>query len=377
MKKNLLRRSIICGIIILFVGASVLPSISGNIGKISSFKDAGKEITDDDSRTSGQTSSSLSKITIQDSASLTFYTFDGPGMQKQDVVLPSDDATNVYDMFEELRYEITHHPVCEETQTLKQEFVDMLDANGLIPGGLSKTYILSLLNPLWFQWINNDDAASNEFSSSANMLSSTAAANSQFNQLQTYNSQKPVKYTYGSSSTTGITGKTEINRDNANLSIKNVEKIYDRFERQNNGLLSTPYGERASALFCSMTSGGSGLVFPPILLPRPRIVMVWRGYPTTTSVAELSTGNGFVATGDQQGLAVGFLGIGIMFALPGVPAFYGFVGYALFTTVDAESIEYYPPNSPPVISNENPQNGARYVPASTSELSFRVTIGRR
>ena len=41
MQKRLIRKGLVLGIILLFVGASVIPSISGNSSKINVVKDKG------------------------------------------------------------------------------------------------------------------------------------------------------------------------------------------------------------------------------------------------------------------------------------------------------------------------------------------------
>jgi len=100
--------------------------------------------------------------------------------------------------------------------------------------------------------------------------------------------------------------------------------------------------------------------------------MLWRAQDAMTSCGGLRSGTGFIAYGQQNGLALGFWGLGFTFSLPPLMGVYGLAGYALFATVDAEEIEFYPPNSPPVISDENPPSGTWDVPLSLSELSFRI-----
>ncbi len=42
--------------------------------------------------------------------------------------------------------------------------------------------------------------------------------------------------------------------------------------------------------------------------------------------------------------------------------------------INAENIDYVgPPNQAPVISDENPSNGAMNIPISLNELSFRIS----
>jgi len=81
---------------------------------------------------------------------------------------------------------------------------------------------------------------------------------------------------------------------------------------------------------------------------------------------------GFYAVGEQQGLALGFWGIGFSIFLPPVMA-YGMFGYALYAKASAQYMEFYPPNHPPVITAVYPLDGAGYVPLSTSELRFSIS----
>jgi hypothetical protein len=73
----------------------------------------------------------------------------------------------------------------------------------------------------------------------------------------------------------------------------------------------------------------------------------------------------------QGGLLLGFMGVGLTYAIPGYTV-YGFIGYSLFAGVTAEYMEFYPPNNVPVISDENPLDGDVDVPVSLGELSFRI-----
>ena len=51
---------------------------------------------------------------------------------------------------------------------------------------------------------------------------------------------------------------------------------------------------------------------------------------------------------------------------------YGLFGYALYTRVTAEVFEFYPPNTPPEITQTDPADGQQMVPISTSELRFEI-----
>lgn len=131
----------------------------------------------------------------------------------------------------------------------------------------------------------------------------------------------------------------------------------------------------ATLWLCSMAGSGFGVVLPPFLLPRPRVLMYWRGfYPDSSvvSVAEMATGRGVIAQGTQVGAAFGFIGIGFAFAFPGFPTNFGFIGYSLMTRVHAADMKWYHSNFPPLVMDESPANGAVQVPLSLSELKFTL-----
>jgi len=139
-------------------------------------------------------------------------------------------------------------------------------------------------------------------------------------------------------------------------------------------------GGRGSAFFCNFATFGEGSQFPVIILPRlipilllpiPRVIMRWDAIDGITSCGGLRSGKGFIAMGAQWGMALGFWGIGFSVFLPPVMSF-GFIGYALFATATADEIELWPPNIPPVVSDESPLDGAMNVPVDIGELSFRI-----
>jgi len=138
---------------------------------------------------------------------------------------------------------------------------------------------------------------------------------------------------------------------------------------------------RASETFCNYISTGSGSALPIIILPRlipilltpiPRLFVRWSTYEGWTSCGGMRSGKGFIATGAQRGIALGFWGIGFSIFIPPVMA-YGLFGYALYASVNAEDISYWPPNYPPEVTMLNPANGAENVPISTSELGFHIS----
>ena len=272
MNNKWLNRILVILLAVLFIGTSIIPSICGDYNN------------------------------EQDTISLTFYTFDKTGTKECKVEISTIAANVISDTFEELKYKIINDPVSSDTKILKNDFVELLDSYDLIPQGLSKDSIVSLLNPRWQQHIENNNWYSK------------------------------------------------------------------------NNILSMQSPNIGSAVFCSVAGSGRGLIFTPIIFPRPRLFTLWSSFSSAFSTAaNLYTGHGFAATGSQTGIALGFWGVGLSFAIPGEPAFFGFGGYALLALVSADDIEMYPPNQKPVISDENPSNDKRDVSVSLSELSFRIS----
>ncbi|HUT00754.1 MAG TPA: DNRLRE domain-containing protein, partial [Candidatus Thermoplasmatota archaeon] len=135
-------------------------------------------------------------------------------------------------------------------------------------------------------------------------------------------------------------------------------------------LFPQPFTNRGTSVLCSVGGQGRGLLIPLFLLPRPHIGMLWLGNGITIA-ANLLTSRGYVAQGVQTGFTLGFMGIGISYAIPGY-TIYGFIGYALFATTTAEDVAYYPLNRPPQISDVQPPNGAQNVSLILPELQFRI-----
>jgi hypothetical protein len=272
-KNKIFNKAIVLGLFISFIGIGFLPSVAvGNKSK-------------------------------QGLSTVTFYTFDKTSTKKCKVELPTVVVEDISRLFESLKKGITNDPFSAETESLKNDFVEILDKNNVFPRSLTKDDVISLLNPWWNSWCEDN----NPFS-----------------------------------------------RDK---------------------VLPAQYSHRGSAFLCSIAGGGGGLMFPPIMLPRPRLATVWAVYTSYagTVASNLYTGHGFAAIGPQFGMALGFWGIGLSFAVPGEPAIFGFGGYALAAWVMADYVENYPPNRAPIISEENPTDGVWDVPVSLSELSFRIS----
>ncbi|KYK29799.1 hypothetical protein AYK20_00250 [Thermoplasmatales archaeon SG8-52-1] len=270
IKKVLFNKTLVIVILVLFIGTSYIPSIAGN------------------------------NYDNQDTSQLTFYTFDKTGTKKYNAELSNEIVEEIFNTFEKLRYKITNTQDNDGTNELKNNFIELLDSNGLIPQHISKEYVKSLLNPKWL-------------------------------------------------------GK----------------RVGSRVR---NSIIPTPFTDSGSAFFCSIAGEGAGLLFSPIILPRPRIATIWSVYiDAYISAANLLTGHGFISEGPQLGAALGFMGIGLSLAVPGFPSVFAFGGYALAAYVQGDDVESYPLNQLPIISEENPQSGSGDVSVSLSELSFHIS----
>jgi hypothetical protein len=300
-KKFFFKKTLVITIITLFFCVSIAPCISAFIHKnIDEKKSINKQTND-------IVSNPLDSLLNDDTASLTFYTFDKTGRKQNSVELSSETAINIKNVFEELENKIVYEPNSIKTRELKNSFINLLDENGLLSEKQSKDEVLSLLNPGWLKLTSN----------------------------------------------------------NYNLKARNPFS---------DALIKPFFGSYfGTSVFCSVSSAGSGILMPLFMLPRPRAVAMWfsSSYYGVTSVANLFTGKGFLAGGAQGGFLLGFMGIGLTYAIPGYTV-YGFIGYSLFAGVTAEYMEFLPPNREPVVSGESPDDGALDVPVSLSKLSFRI-----
>ncbi|MBU0498071.1 MAG: hypothetical protein KKC68_02165 [Candidatus Thermoplasmatota archaeon] len=137
---------------------------------------------------------------------------------------------------------------------------------------------------------------------------------------------------------------------------------------------------KATEFFCNYVSTGSGSALPVIVFPRlipilltpiPRLYLGWSAYDGITSCGNLMGQTGFIATGAQKGILLGFWGIGFSIFLPPFMN-YGLFGYAFFASVSAENIRFFPPNEPPILNAVFPLDGAQNIPISTNELQFYI-----
>jgi len=315
MDNDIISKTLVLGIIFLFIGVGIASSASIkknlNITK--------EEILNNPSISNNQIISSIS-----------LHTFDKTSSEQNKIVLTLENAEKITNILEELEYKIVFEPRSDETQALKIEFAELLDLHGLIPVGFSKDYILSLLNPSWL----SDKPTMPKIITIPIFLSNFLG--------QFTNKLISLQQCYKN----------------------NYMKIVPKY--------STTYissSGTATATFCSISSAGSGTTLPLFLTPRPRVVALWTADNSFTTVGELLQSKGFFAYGAQTGSMLGFTGLGITFSFPG-ESIYGFIGYALFTSVTAEEIEWT--NYKPVISEENPSNRDIDVSVSLSELSFRL-----
>ncbi|GAH02844.1 unnamed protein product, partial [marine sediment metagenome] len=165
------------------------------------------------------------------------------------------------------------------------------------------------------------------------------------------------------------------NSDNPNIKSKTyfLGLIFELLSRNRFNLLK--FSEILPAysdwnIFCNIGSAGVGVPVPIIMIPRPRAFAMWLASYAETAVGSLVIPKSFIAEGSQQGLAIGFTGVGLTIAFGGLTA-YGMLGYAIYMSVQAENM--YRTNIAPIVSNENPSSGAINVPIGLSELSFRIS----
>jgi len=288
MEKNLfIKKATAFTIIILFIVASFIPSISGNVTEL-------------DKKLSIK---SQKQVNDQEDVLVTCYNFGMPGESSKEIEISLYEAEYLYEKIKELNFAVAADPLSERTLQLQIEIIDLADEYDLLPTGLSKNRVKEQY-------------------------------------LHAYKQR---------TKRTGFLPQTQ---------------------------------SKASEFLCTFVSSGSGGVLPIIALPRfipilmipiPRLLMIWRAQDAVTSCGGLRSGTGFIAYGQQNGIALGFWGLGFTFSLPPLMGVYGLAGYSLYASVNAEYIEFYPPNSPPVISQIDPGDGEINVPLSLSEIRFQIS----
>ena len=245
MKQRLLSKGLGVAVILLFVGVSIVPAITANISDYNKIN-----ITSSDEKVENQNNSMLS-----------FHTFDDTGSRQNELTLSDDDAKYIFDVFEELKYKIVYEPKSEETQQLKIRFVDLLDEYDLIPEGLSKEDVFSILNPYWLNALQrqNDNRLRIKAPVLRFILSSMLKNGINLRQL--------FKNWFG---------KTNFNSIN------------------NNPLINSSDGNVGTAVFCFIDSDGEGVTLPIFVLPRPHVGFLWfANHFSETLVGEFLISDGF------------------------------------------------------------------------------------
>jgi len=283
MRGTLMKKELIFGILFLLISASVAPTLSGHQ-------------TQDPAISHGLTAPTSSQTTT-----ITIYIAEKTRLQKHTVTISLLDAETIAAQLQELRTEFTEHPNDVKTQQLKQQFIDLLYGKNIVPRGVTRQELDSLLQPL------------------------------------TPPSHSPKK-----------------------------------------DIL--PFQGTSSQWFCNFATAGEGAARPIIILPRfipfiltpiPRAFVSWKTRDGITSVGGLRSQKGFIAYGNQNGIALGFWGIGFSIFLPPVNA-YGIFGYAVYAKVTADQLEFWPPNNPPEITQSDPADGQQMVSISTTQLRFNI-----
>ncbi len=285
MKYNyLLSKSLVFGIIIIFIFSSFGSSIGGfSMDTVQIDID----VVDDNE--------------LPNDVLITCSTFGLPGKQSHESSIPQDEAKLLYEKIKALQIEVARDPLSDTVHEIQNDIITIAKEHNLLPKGVSTDEVLSSLSP-----------------------------------------------------------------------IKNANKP---------GLPIPRAPGKASEMLCNYVSTGTGSALPIIIFPRlvpilltpiPRLFVRWSTYEGITSCGGLRSGKGFIASGAQRGIALGFWGIGFSIFIPPVKA-YGLFGYALYASVNAENISFWPPNYPPEVTMLNPPNGAQNVPISTSELNFHIS----
>jgi len=133
MKGIIIKTGLVFGLVIVLLSTNITPGLLGR------SSDSLEQKSNDTLFIPATEKTSMFSLNV----------FGTTNLKKQDVALSADDATLIFDTLKELKSEMTQHPYCEKTQSLKIAFIDLLDEKGLIPDGVSKETYLSLLNPRW------------------------------------------------------------------------------------------------------------------------------------------------------------------------------------------------------------------------------------
>ena len=196
-------------------------------------------------------------------ATLTFNTFNENGKKENKIDLQLSKAKYIFNLFENLRNMTISHPNSHETLDLKNRFIDLLEEYGLIPGGMSTSDIQPLINPH------------------------------------------------------GTPGNTRSRGRNGFLGLIFEVLFSNRFNHLR--LLGPLDYPSEWSIVCNVAGGGYGIPLPLFIPPRPRFITVWGATAATTAVGSLLMPKSFVAIGNQQGICLGFVGVGLTIA------FFGFI----------------------------------------------------
>jgi hypothetical protein len=320
MTKKWYTKGLTFGIIILLIGTCMTSTISGKLDGLDNIEEI-LEVP----------------YTVYDSALLTFHTFDKKDEKQKEIVIPHEIANKLIDIFEELRYMITNEPGSDKTKTLKMEIIELLDMYDLIPEGLSKDYLLSLLNPSWF---NDKQRTIKTKPLSQNFKNLVTRILGFFKNIQHF-----LKMRFGNTITLGF---------NKYITPPNPSKMT----------------ETATNCYVEGAGFGTTIPFSFFWLPRPRFFFHLEATDGGMSIYEINSYKSFSAKGAISELFLGFFGL--LITITNLEYFlYLITGPALFTYVSADIIGYT--NHIPIISDIKPPNNAIDVPISLSELSFRLT----
>ena len=158
-RNNFFKKTLVFTIITLFISVSITPCINAFLYNGRNEEKYGEKIND-------IILNSLNNANNDDTAFLTFYTFDKTGRKENKVELPGDIAFVINDLFEDLEYKIVYDPRSVETQELKNSFISLVDEYGLLSEKQSKDEVFSLLNPVWLKSDDNNNLrVRNPFSS--------------------------------------------------------------------------------------------------------------------------------------------------------------------------------------------------------------------
>jgi len=110
MEKNLfIKKTASFIIIILFIVASFIPSISGNVTELDKK----------------QSIKSQKQVNDQEDVLVTCYNFGMPGESSKEIEIPLYEAEYLLDKINELNYAVASNPSSDKTRHLQDELVDL------------------------------------------------------------------------------------------------------------------------------------------------------------------------------------------------------------------------------------------------------------